>query len=162
LFQLLSRAFYSMQDSRTPALVNLGAAVVNIGVDLWFVLGLGMGVRGLALGHALSYLFSSLVCGWLLRKRLGGLDGGRVARTLVKVAGASAATAAGAWGASWMVARALPVASAATGISAVIGRSAQVGAGVVAGLLVFVLSASTLHIQEADVLRQTFRRRFTR
>ncbi len=162
LFQLLSRAFYSMLDSRTPALVNIAAAVVNIGVDLWFVLGLGMGVRGLALGHALSYLFSSIACGWLLRRRLGKIDGVRIAVTLLKVLGASVATAAAAWMASWLVGRALPVAAAATGLPAIAGRSAQVAAGVTAGLLVFVASAFTLRIREADVVREAVTGRFRR
>jgi putative peptidoglycan lipid II flippase len=30
-FQLFTRTFYAMQDSRTPALVNVAAAVVNVG-----------------------------------------------------------------------------------------------------------------------------------
>ena len=162
LFQLLSRAFYSMQDTRTPALVNIAAAAVNIGVDVWFVVGLGAGVRGLALGHALSYVFSSLVCVWLLRRRLGGLDGARIARTLAKVLVAAAVTAAAAWGMSTLMGHIDPVAADATGAAALLGRALQVGAGVAAGLLVFVISALTLRIEEADVVRDALTRRFAR
>ncbi len=162
LFQLLSRAFYSMQDTRTPALVNIAAAAVNVAVDLWFVFGLHTGVRGLALGHAVSYMFSSMVCVVLLRRRLGVLDGARIAVTLAKVVAASALTAAAAWGAAWAVAHAIPVEAAATGASAALGRALQVGAGVVVGLLVFAAAAFSLRIREADAVRETLARRFGR
>ena len=33
-FQLLTRTFYATQDSRTPALVNIGAAIVTVAVDV--------------------------------------------------------------------------------------------------------------------------------
>jgi putative peptidoglycan lipid II flippase len=60
-FQLLLRASYAMQDTRTPALVNIGATGLNIGANLLFVLVLDLGVRGLALGHAVSYVFAATV-----------------------------------------------------------------------------------------------------
>ena len=74
-FQLFTRTFYAMQDSRTPALVNVAAAVVNVAANLFFLNVAGWGVAGLALGHATSYVFSSAVCLILLRRRLGGIDG---------------------------------------------------------------------------------------
>ena len=40
VFQLLTRTFYATQDSRTPALINVGAAAVTVGADLLFVIGL--------------------------------------------------------------------------------------------------------------------------
>ena len=44
VFQLLTRTFYAMQDTRTPAIVNVGApAVVNVGANLLF-LSFGWGV----------------------------------------------------------------------------------------------------------------------
>ncbi len=45
-FQLLTRTYYSMQDTRTPALVNVAAAVVNVAADLVFMLVLRWGVPG--------------------------------------------------------------------------------------------------------------------
>ena len=47
-FQLLTRTFYAMQDTRTPALVNVAAAVVNIAANLLAVLRLARGARARA------------------------------------------------------------------------------------------------------------------
>ena len=58
-FQLLTRTFYAMQDTRTPAIVNVGAAVVNMGANLLF-LSFGWGLWCLALGHATSYVFATV------------------------------------------------------------------------------------------------------
>ena len=43
-FQFLLRASYAMQDTRTPALVNVAAVAVNVLVDLLFFFGLDLGV----------------------------------------------------------------------------------------------------------------------
>jgi len=58
-FQLMTRTLYAMHDSRTPALVNIGVAVVNISADLLLAFAWHRGVTGLALGHAVSYVFGS-------------------------------------------------------------------------------------------------------
>jgi putative peptidoglycan lipid II flippase len=96
-FQLLTRTFYSMQDSRTPALVNVVSASVNIALDVLYVNGLGLGVQGLALGHASTYTFSTIVSVAILRRRLGRLDGRRIAASVARIAAGSVAAAAAAW-----------------------------------------------------------------
>ena len=79
-FQLLLRAFYAMQDTRTPALVNLAAVAINVVADLVLFFGLDLGVQGLALGHAISYGFGSIALLLLIRRRLRGIDGATGAR----------------------------------------------------------------------------------
>ena len=80
-FQFLTRTFYATQDAKTPALANIAVAIVNLGVDLWLAFGLGLGVPGLALGYAISYLAGhGRSCMSLVRKRLEGADGRRIAR----------------------------------------------------------------------------------
>jgi putative peptidoglycan lipid II flippase len=154
-FQLLTRTFYAMQDTRTPALVNVAAAVVNVGADLVYV-ALGWGVPGLALGHATSYLFATVVCLLLLQRRLDRIDGRRIARTLVRVLPASILAA----GAALL---------AAAGIRSVFGADAntlvhllQVLAGVLAGVLVFVVSTLIVKIEEADEVKDAILRRSRR
>jgi putative peptidoglycan lipid II flippase len=143
-----------MQDTRTPALVNLAAAALNIGVNVALVHGLDLGVQGLALGHAISYVFSTSVCLVILRARLGGIDGRRVLRTLAVVTPAAIATGIAAWGAAHAVGAAL-----ANGTTE---RVLQVTAGVGAGLLVYGSLTLILRMEEADYLKMALVRRFRR
>ena len=92
MFQLLLRAFYALHDTRTPALINVVATAVNIGVDigLYLVLPAGWRVVGLAAGFALSYWVALALTGRALSRRLAGLDGRRVLQTYVRIAVAAA------------------------------------------------------------------------
>jgi putative peptidoglycan lipid II flippase len=154
-FQLLTRTFYSMQDSRTPALVNVASAIVNIGLDVLYVNALGLGVQGLALGHASSYAFSTTIAVVLLRRRLRGIDGARIARNLVGIA--LGALAAG--GAAWGVWRGLASIAGSGSIGALL---LEVVAAVVAGVLAFLTAALMVRIEEVDELRRQLRARWRR
>jgi putative peptidoglycan lipid II flippase len=153
-FQLLSRTFYAMQDTRTPALVNVGAAALNIGVNVVFVNGLDLGVQSLALGHAISYAFSTVVCLVILRSRLGGLDGRRVGRTLALVVPAAAATGLAAWAAAYWIGAVLEEGTTE--------RVLQVICGVGAGVLVYASLTLILRMEEAEYLKVLLVRRFRR
>jgi len=149
-FQLFLRAFYAMQDTRTPLLVNVGAVTLNTAVN--FALFPVLGVRGLALGHAVAYAFAALVAGIILRGRLGGLEGKSVAAGLLKVAVAAAMTAAAAWSVAMVVAQGL-------GTEGFARQALQVGGGIVAGLVVFVVAALVLRMEEFDLVRRSILRR---
>src|SRR5439155_24858974 len=96
-FQFLLRAFYAMQDTRTPALVNLAATTLNVVLDL--VLIGPLGVPGLALGQTIAYTVALAWLWLLLHRRIEGMHMGAVARPFVRasvagLAGAGAALAA--------------------------------------------------------------------
>jgi putative peptidoglycan lipid II flippase len=146
-FQLLLRAYYSMQDTRTPALVNIAAVCLNVLVDLVLVLALGMGVRGLALGHAIAYTFGSIGLLALIRRRLAGLDGRRILSGLSRTFLAAGLTAA----VAWLVARGI---GEWVGTGTLGGRTAQVLGAVAAGILAFVASALMFRVEEVDVVRR--------
>ncbi len=154
LFQLLLRAFYSMQDTRTPALINVAATGLNIAVNFLFYFGFGLGVRGLALGHATAYTFASITALVVIRTRLGGIEGAHVLAGIGRTFLAGGVTAATAWA----VARGM---ANAFGTTTFVAQLAQVGAAVAAGLLAFVLVALILRTDEVDVVmkRLTARRR---
>jgi putative peptidoglycan lipid II flippase len=154
-FQLLTRTFYSMQDSRTPALVNVAAAAVNICLDVIYVNALGLGVQGLALGHASSYAFSTTVALILLRRRLGGVDGARIARSAVRIALAALVAAGAAWGVERGLASV--VGSGSTG-----AQLLEVAASVVSGVLAFLAAALILRVEEVDELRRQLTARWRR
>ena len=150
-FQLLTRTFYAMQDTRTPALVNVGAAVVNIGADLLFMVVLGWGVPGLALGWAVSYGFGTAVMLIIARGRLHGLDGRRVGTTLAKSFPAAVLAA--------LAARAvtLPFGTESQGALTDLG---VVVLGVVVGVLAFTILALIFRIREVDEVKDALVRRF--
>jgi putative peptidoglycan lipid II flippase len=93
--------FYTLRDSRTPVIV--GAVSVAFNVVLSLILVRVLGFRGLALGTAVSSIFNAAVLLWLLRRKMGALDGRRVVLAFAKVALASVAMAAAAWsGERWL------------------------------------------------------------
>ncbi len=85
-YQLQLRAFYAMQDTRTPTLINLGvnATLVVTDITLYAVLPERYKVIGLAAGHATSFLAGLVLCSFVLSRRLGGLSGGGVLRTAAR------------------------------------------------------------------------------
>jgi putative peptidoglycan lipid II flippase len=152
-FQLLTRTFYAMQDSRTPALTNVVSACVQVGASLTFAYAFNLGVRGMAFGHATSYAAGTAILLVLLRSRTGDLDGRRIAATLLRVVPLAAVSAA----AAYLVAEALGASDAASGAGA---QLMQVAAAVVAGVLVFGGLASIVGVREVRDIVDTLRRRF--
>lgn len=153
-FQLITRTFYATQDSRTPAFVNVGAAIVTVAVDVVLVRAIGWDVPGLALGHAVSYVFATVVGLVVLRTKISSIDGARIWRTIARAVPAAAATAL----AAWLVATGS--ASLVDGAS-VLGRLVQVGLAVVAGVGVYLAAALMLGIEEVDDVMSAVRRRFS-
>jgi putative peptidoglycan lipid II flippase len=93
--ELAARVFFAMQDTITPLLVAAcaGLAYIATGILLMGVLGHG----GLALANSLIITAELLTLLWLLRRRLGGVEGWRTLRTLGRVAVACAAMSAAIW-----------------------------------------------------------------
>ena len=146
-FQLLLRAYYATQDTRTPALINVAAVALNTGVNFLFFFTFGLGVKGLALGHATAYTFAAVVAALLIRRKLGGLEGRVVLRGIAKVLLGAGATAIAAFGAS----RGL---GAVVDTTTVIGQFTQVAGSVLVGLLVFVAAALLLRMEDLQLVRE--------
>ena len=64
-------AFYSLQDTRTPATVAIVSVGINIGLSLWLMTPLAH--AGLALAAALAAIANTLILATLLGQRLQGL-----------------------------------------------------------------------------------------
>lgn len=154
-FQLLLRAYYAMQDTKTPALVNIGAVVLNTVVDLVFVLVLNLGVKGLALGNTVAYALGALALLFLIRHRLGSIRGRWVLSGLVRTLLAATLTA----GVAWATARATEQ-LVDTGVLP--GQAVQVLLAVLAGMVAFVGAALMLRIEEVDVVRRQLAARWHR
>jgi putative peptidoglycan lipid II flippase len=145
IYLLLMRAYQSMQDARTVFylyLVENGANVV-----LALALYPSMGVNGLALAFALAYGVGTLAAFVHLRRRISGIDGRRLVRSLTRIGAASAAMAA-----------VIALASRTVGSNDGAGLVARVGVSVVAGLAVYAGAAVLLRVDEITTLLPIRRR----
>lgn len=141
-YQLQLRAFYALQDTRTPFLVNLSVngSVVAADLLLYAVLPDRLRVVGLAAGQSLSYLVGLAVCSAVLAKRLDGLRAGPVVRTAVRCAVAAVVPSLAAALAALVVHRAF-----GAGAVAAAGALALGGAVLTCG---YVLAARRLRVRE--------------
>jgi putative peptidoglycan lipid II flippase len=147
-------SFYAMHDSRTPVVLSAATVAVNVILNITLVRVLGF--KGLALGTAASAIFNATMLLWVLRGRLGGIDGRRVAVSLAKIGAASIAMGLAAWATDAAIAAWLP--SHATAVFAL-----RVVSSITVGLVVLDVMARALHTEEfiearAMVLGRLFRR----
>ena len=152
-FQLLARVFYWLEDSRTPALVNVAVNAVNVAAVAVLAARLDGSrlVVGMAAGYALSYVVGASLLALLLSRRLGGLDGRRVARTLVRTVIAGGIAALAAYGVEAIVRTALG--------GALTGAVVAVVAAVAAGAVLYVVSARSMRIAEVATVTAMVRSR---
>ncbi len=143
-FQLFARAFYSTQNTRAPALINLVATAINIALN--FVLYRAMGVAGLALAFSISYVFAAVFAYSALRWWLPRIDGKEIASSVARTSVAAAVSAGVAYGISRVVGGGHALAPSFP------GRVAQVIAGVALGGLAFLAAARALRIPEIEIL----------
>ena len=142
MFQLQLRVFYSVHDSKTPALIGLVTMAVNIVANLLALTLLHHKpelVVGLAAGFGLSNVAGTLIAWRLLATRLRGLDGFRIGRSLVRMHAAT-----------------LPAALLAVLVGLLVGNAYVVvfiGGGLAVGM--YVLFARALKIEEVTSLTGT-------
>jgi putative peptidoglycan lipid II flippase len=87
--RIISPTFYALQRSRVPVMVSAASVAVNIALNLALVR--AMGYRGLALGTSITAIINASVQLLLLRREISGLEGARIANSLVRVLIAAAA-----------------------------------------------------------------------
>ena len=141
------RAFYSLRDTRTPMLVNLGTTVVQVGGYLLLTTGIGawagLGVNGIPVADGVFYALQFAILAILLRGRIGGFDLRGFTATFFRMAVVSVAAAVSAWATAQAVAHITP---------GTLGALAQVVAGGLVGLLVAYYGSRLMRIDEARVL----------
>lgn len=101
---LVSRTFFALGDVRTPVQVSVFMLVLNIGLNVAFVVGLGMDVEGLALATVVtSWLNLAVLLPLLLRRLPSSSAPLHVGARLIKILVASLATGLAASGAHQLV-----------------------------------------------------------
>jgi putative peptidoglycan lipid II flippase len=86
---VLVRSFYARQNTKTPALLNVG--LLALYVALAYVLSLTMGLPGVALAFSIAYTTLALALLAAMRHQIKRIDGRRISRSLVKILAAGTA-----------------------------------------------------------------------
>jgi putative peptidoglycan lipid II flippase len=141
---LLQRAFYSLEDARTPFFVQLPVvAVIALTSYLASVLLSPQHVViGVALGMAAGYTVGATGSAVLLRRRFGHLDGARVVRSYVRLVCAAAPAALAALAVSGASHRVLGESWSAGAVSLAAGGSLLI--------VVFVAACRLLRVSELE------------
>lgn len=155
---ILSRSFYALQDTVTPVLIGTGVTLVFVPMNWLFMNTLAMGIRGLALATTVAAILHAVVMLWVLRRRLGGFDGRRLALSVARVLAASAAGGVACWGArsgvDWVLGAAVGGTLHVKAVAAI-----ELLAGAAAGGLVYVGACVLLRAQELREAVGLLRRR---
>jgi putative peptidoglycan lipid II flippase len=150
--EIASRAFYALHDTRTPVLVGTAAMALNVGLSL--TLPAAFAARnwaphgGLALANSFATFLEMLALLYLMRRRLGGLEEGRLLGGFANAAAGSLALLAAVW--IWLrQAGAQPTWLVATG-------------GIALGLAAYGLAGWLLRVPELTELAAALRSRLRR
>jgi putative peptidoglycan lipid II flippase len=137
--RIASPTFYAIGDSRVPAAVSAGAIAVNVVASVALVRSIGF--EGLALGTSLASIANGAALVWLLRRRLGRLDGRHLLLTLAKAIVSSAVMAF----AAVAIQRAMESGVPGSGL---LPQLVRLGASIGGGLLALALTAMLLRVDE--------------
>jgi putative peptidoglycan lipid II flippase len=149
---VLTRAFYAMQDTRTPVLWAIIAVAINVPLMVWLV---GpMGVEGLALALSISALLEVVGLLWALHRRIESVEEGQVLRSAARSAVAGVAAALLMLGGLTVVRSALPAL-----LQDGVGRVVVLAALTAAGFAIYALVASALRAPELAQMRALLARR---
>ena len=145
---VVQRTFYALGDTRTPFFFTLFQVVLVIaGVLGCALLPPEWIAFGIALTVTVSGILQAILATWLLRKRLGGIDGRRILRSLVKYAVAVIVPVAAGVGILIALGGTTAGGFAVSGIAPAIISMALIGS-VMAGLyfgLLLLMRSSELH-----------------
>ena len=150
---IVARGFFAMQDTITPVVV--GSVVTVIFVPLNYVLMLAMGHDGLALATSIAATIHLIGLMALLRKRLHGLEGGKIVSSLGKVFAATALMTAVVFAVKSGTAQAVDVLSRH-------GAAMETLLAAGAASVVYLGALRLLRAEEADFVWGLVRRRFGR
>lgn len=138
---LLTRGFYSLQDTRTPLKISIFQVVFNLVLSLVLIRFLQH--AGLAMANSLANLVYMVLLMWYLGKKIPGLYQGRLLKFTLAVLVAAGLMAAASYAVSGVLAGLL---------QGTTGLIVQVGLAVIAGVAVFVAAIFVMRLEEAHML----------
>jgi putative peptidoglycan lipid II flippase len=138
--KILSPAFYALGDTRTPMLISIGSIAVNYAMNS--VLVGPFGHVGLAFSTSAVALVNFLLLALFMRRRLGRLEGRRLAEAVIKISLAAVPMAAVAWSVNELCTL-LPLSDIAL-------QFTRVAASIVSAAVVFYLICRWLQVAELN------------
>ncbi len=154
LFYILLRGYYAVEDTRTPFFVTVAfsAVLLALAFPLFHLFeGGGQQVAMLALAYSLAYWFALIVAWFLLARRLGTLESGRTAWTLVRLVVAGGIAGGAMLGAAALVLSPATLAPVTWQVRGDLLLSVIVTS--IVGVIVFVMAAWAMRVREVgDVL----------
>lgn len=157
---LIKQAYFALEDGRSVFLMHIPMAIAWVGVawagQQW--LDVKWWVPAVAVGLTLSNTVAVILRAWGLRKRLGGLDGTRVALMHVRALVAAVASAA----AGWLVMLLAPDSDTRRGWAEVATSAVVVLVGGTVMLVVYVAVARLVKLAEVNELRASLTARLRR
>ncbi|GAW93457.1 murein biosynthesis integral membrane protein MurJ [Calderihabitans maritimus] len=151
--QVLNRVFYALHDTRTP--VTGGVLTILLNIYLNFVLIKKLGHGGLALAYSVAGIFNMMLLLFILKRKLGGINGYQMLFSFVKSLFAASVMGL----CSYVVASYI---EQVTDISLKINQALQVFAAAGAGMIVYILLALIFRMEEATMVMGILKRRFSR
>lgn len=157
LAKIFVPAFYAMQDTRTPVRIGIYAVLLNLVLNITFILTLPQSVKhaGIAAATVLSEGFSAVMLALILQKRIGSSDWrGIGAGCLRYLLAAIIMCIVVVWARGWIFQSLENLVS---------GKFAQIGAvagAVIAGMMIYLTASILLCRREAaQVFRAILRKR---
>ena len=100
--EVVARTFYALSDTLTPVLAGGVQILMMAALSLWFTRTIfpqqgWLPLGGLALGFSLSNVIEVLLLLWLLRRKLGGIQGGSLLKGLWRMGVAALLMLAAMW-----------------------------------------------------------------
>jgi putative peptidoglycan lipid II flippase len=146
--RVLAPGFYALKDTRIPMAASALSIIINYIVATATVRYLNLGHRGLALSISAVAIVNFTVLLVFMRRKLGGIEGGSLLATAVKVSIASTLMGLVCWLASRQL-ESLP-------------RLLLVSVSIAIGIAVFYVGARLLRIEELDQIVVKLKRKFGR
>ncbi|MAG59363.1 murein biosynthesis integral membrane protein MurJ [Candidatus Woesebacteria bacterium] len=82
---LVSRAFYSLHDTKTPVKISILTIFLNVGLALLLIMVLKLPIWGLALAYAIAGIVQIIIIFTLLSKKVGGFPGLGLGKAFTKI-----------------------------------------------------------------------------
>lgn len=157
LAKIFVPAFYSMQDTRTPVRIGLWTVLINLVLNITFVLTWPLYLKhaGLALATVLAESFYAITLAVLLHRRIGSPGWKQIGASVARCSAAALVM-------GYAVVIACPFFTEVfqtTGMSAKLVQITAVLFSVILGMLLYLISAGLLRSPELKDIRQALRRR---